>query len=178
MFAKLFSWLSARASSRRTVDRLHGAIVEAARAPALFLDYGAPDTLEGRFEMLTLHAALALRRLNAMAAPGPELAQDLVDAVFAHFDATLREMGVGDPSVPKRMKTLAEAFLGRSLAYETALGDGARLEAALKRNVYAGAGDAARLARYAQAARAALDVAPVEAFFEGRPPFPDPLRVA
>ena len=67
---------------------------------------GVPDTFEGRFESLTLHAALLVRRLRAAEAPGPDMAQHLVDTVFRHFDRTLREMGVGDTTVPKRMKLL------------------------------------------------------------------------
>ncbi|WP_395697508.1 ubiquinol-cytochrome C chaperone family protein [Methylocella sp.] len=176
MLAKLISWFSGDAANRRAVERLYAAVVERARTPSLYLDYGAPDTLDGRFELLALHAFLVLRRLNAMPAPAPELAQDLVNAVFAHFDGALREMGVGDPSVPKRMKTLAEAFLGRSLAYEATLRDGG-LEEALKRNVYGGGGDAGRLARYVERAEASLAGAPLEAFLAGRPPFPDPLEV-
>ena len=173
----MFSYFARRAENRRIVERIHDEIVAAARHPALYTDYGVADSFDGRFETLTLIATLALRRLNAMASPGPELAQDVVNAVFKHFDATLREMGVGDPSVPKRMKKFAEAFLGRGLAYDRAAREGA-FEAALRRNVYADRGDAGRLARYVEAARAALDDAPFEAFVSGPLPFPDPRAVA
>ncbi|ACB96939.1 ubiquinol-cytochrome C chaperone family protein [Beijerinckia indica] len=141
-----------RSSNRRLIDRLHGKIVTAARDPRLFTDYGVPDTLDGRFEMVTLHAALVVRHLRRLPAPAPDLAQDLTDCLFRHFDLALREMGVGDTSVPKRMRVLAEAFLGRSLAYEQALDAGneteiddtiaSPLEAALERNIYAKSGAA------------------------------------
>ena len=174
----MLSGLFRGSANRRLVDRLHGEIVAAARDPALFADYGIADTFEGRFEAMTLHATLVLRQLNAMAPPAPDLAQDLANAVFLHFEATLRQMGVGDPSVPKRMKTLAEAFLGRGVAYDEALrAGGPALAAALARNVYAGRTDAARLARFVDASRAALAGASFEAFAVGPVPFPKPASI-
>ena len=104
-----------------------------------YLEHGVADTFEGRFELLILHAGPVLKRLNEAEAPGPDLAQDLVDAIFRHLDAGLREMGVGDLAVPKRIKKLAEAFLGRSAAYDSAIGEGQEaVEAALSRNVFDG----------------------------------------
>ncbi|MBV9393647.1 MAG: ubiquinol-cytochrome c chaperone, partial [Methylobacteriaceae bacterium] len=94
-------------SNRRLINDLHGRIVAAARRPALFLPpYGIPDTLDGRFDLLVLLTILVLRRLESLPEPGPEIAQELVDAVFEHLDADLREMGVGDLAVPKRIKKL------------------------------------------------------------------------
>ena len=163
--------------SRALLDRLHGEIVGAVRRPVFYLDYGVPDTFEGRFELLVLHVGLVLRRFNAAEAPGPEVAQDLVDTVFAHLEADLREAGVGDITVPKRMKTLCEAFLGRSAAYESGLQAGTEaLKAAVARNIYAGRADgdgAERLARYVAAAAAALSATPLETCLAGPIPFPD-----
>lgn len=173
-----------RQSDNRTViEGLYAAVVESARQPVLFTDLGMRDTFEGRFDCLTLHAALVLRRLNAFPVPGPEMAQELIDAIFRHFDRTLREMGVGDTIVPKRMKALAEAFLGRSGAYDEALRAGHEtLAAALRRNIFAQGGvvsndadrDLAPLTRYVEAVAEALADAPLQAFVEGRPPFPNP----
>ncbi|MGO9675222.1 MAG: ubiquinol-cytochrome C chaperone family protein [Methylocella sp.] len=175
----MLSWLFRGSANRRLVDRLHGEIVAAARDPALYADYAIADTFEGRFEAMTLHATLVLRQLNAMAPPAPELAQDLANAIFSHFDATLREMGVGDAAVPKRMKTLAEAFLGRGVAYDQALRTGGTaLAAVLARNVYADRDDGARLARFVETARSALAEAPFDAFADGPVPFPKPASVA
>ena len=147
-----------RASVNRAVIRdLHGKIVAAARQPALYADYGVPDTLEGRFELVTLHAMIALRALRSAPEPGPQMAQDISNAVFADFDAALREMGVGDASIPKRISKLAGDFVGRCAAYEAALAvpGNSALTAALERNIFApGGGDAARLARYVRAAAA------------------------
>ncbi len=172
-----------RAANEAVIDRLYGAIVAAARHRELFLALRVPDTFDGRFEILALHAVLVLRRLQGAASPGPDMAQDLVDTVFRHFDRTLREMGVGDVTVPKRMKTMAEAFLGRSAAYHTALraerddvtapGDDA-LAAALSRNVYSGRVNGTALARYAAASAAALEHAPLQSLIDGAVPFPDP----
>jgi len=114
-----------RSANRQLIDRLSGEIVAAARDPVLFTEYGIDDSQEGRFEAVTLHAVLVLRRLNRMDPPAPEIAQDLTDAIFRSFEIALREMGVGDISVPKRMKTIAGAFLGRAAAYDVALRGGA-----------------------------------------------------
>jgi cytochrome b pre-mRNA-processing protein 3 len=157
------------------VERLYTIVVTASRAPALYTGLGLADTFEGRFESLTLHAALVLRALNAAPPPGSDLAQDLVDTVFQHFDRTLREMGVGDTTVPKRMKTMAEAFLGRSAAYDDALRHGdAPLNAALTRNTGAGPGQVAALTAYVRAAAAVFERLPVQDFIDGTVRFPDP----
>jgi cytochrome b pre-mRNA-processing protein 3 len=162
-------------ANRALIDRLSGEIVAAARRPALFTEYGIEDSLNGRFEALTLHAALALRRLNRLPPPGPEMAQDLTDAIFRSFDAGVRERGIGDLSVPRQMKTLAAAFLGRAAAYDQALkGDPQGLPAVLRRNVYEGHGNPDRLARYVKAAAAALDKAALGDFFAAGITFPDP----
>jgi cytochrome b pre-mRNA-processing protein 3 len=170
----------ARRANRILIDQFHGKIVAAARRPALYADLGAPDTLEGRFEMVTLHAGLALRRLNPIPGLGRDLAQDLADSVFRHFDDALREIGVSDVGVPKRIKRMAEAFYGRNKAYDEGLAEAGddRLAAALARNIY-GVKQAARapeLARYVRAAAAALDRIPLETFMRGEIEFPDPAQ--
>ena len=165
--------------TRLLLDRLHGEIVGAVRRPAFYLDYGVPDTFEGRFELLALHAGLVLRRFNAAPAPGPAVAQDLVDTIFAHLDADLREAGVGDITVPKRMKKLCEAFLGRSAAYDAALRLGPEaIVDALARNVYGGADEAAeRLASYVARTGAVLDATSLDSCLSGPLPFPDPSAI-
>jgi cytochrome b pre-mRNA-processing protein 3 len=170
--------LFGRFANRQLIDRLSGEIVAAARDPVLFTDYGIEDSLEGRFEAVTLHAVLVLRRLNRMDPPAPELAQDLTDAIFRSFEIALREMGVGDISVPKRMKTIAGAFSGRAAAYDIALRRGTpALKASLARNVYDGGKNPDRLARYVETANEALAEASLEAFTQGPVPFPEPAAV-
>ena len=167
-----------RSANRQLIDRLSGEIVAAARDPVLFTEYGIEDSLEGRFEAVTLHAVLVLRRLNRMDPPAPEIAQDLTDAIFRSFEIALREMGVGDIGVPKQMKTIAGAFFGRGGAYDHALRGGAPgLNAALARNVYNGRKNPDRLARYVLASNEVLAKVSIEAFTLGPIPFPEPAAV-
>lgn len=121
---------------------LYTAAVGAARQ-AWFFDReagaGAPDTLDGRFDLVGLHVALLIRRLRADPDPrGAALAQAVFDAMFSDMDINLREMGVSDLAVGKRVKRMWEAFHGRALAYEAALdsGDAGAMAAALRRNVW------------------------------------------
>jgi cytochrome b pre-mRNA-processing protein 3 len=160
----------------RQIARLHEAAVAQSRLPAFFLPpYDAPDTFEGRFEILTVNAGLLLRRLSLLSDPGPELAQALSDAIFSRFDDALREIGISDVGVPKKMKKIAGAFMGRGNAYEEAYAQGEdALAAALARNVLAGQGDGAALAGYYLRARAELDQTPLETFLQGQAPFPAP----
>ena len=168
-----------RSGNQKVIDRLHGDIVAAVRQPALYADYGVEDTFEGRFELLTLFATLLVRRLALLPSPAPEAAQELTDRIFSELDAAMREMGVGDLAVPKRIKKFAAAFLGRRNAYDAALGAASQdqLVAALARNVFGlhtpeGTAKAMRLARYALAAEAALGAASLETLMKGSAPFP------
>ena len=141
--------------------QLYGAAVAAAREPYLYQTVGVPDTLDGRFDLVSLYAFLLIRRLTGEPEPGPKLAQAVFDAMFSDMDINLREMGVGDLGVGRRVRAMWEAFHGRANAYSAAMNDVASLEAALARNVWRGttppAGMAAALARtvLAQAARLA-----------------------
>jgi cytochrome b pre-mRNA-processing protein 3 len=174
----IFSLFKRRDANAELVGRLHEAVANAARAPAFYRDLHVPDTVEGRFDMMVLHAFLTLRRLKALPAPAEDLAQDLVDAVFKGFDHALRELGVGDVVVPKRMKTMAGAFFGRAKAYELALGGGEPLADAVLRNVYAQAperrADADRLAAYVLEAVRRFEAAGFDDIAAARLPFPDP----
>ncbi len=162
---------------RRSHDRagfgLYGAAVTAARDPYFYETLGAPDTLDGRFDIVGLHAALLIRRLRFLRPPGPELAQGVFDAMFSDMDVNLREMGVSDLSVGKRVKAMWEAFHGRAQAYEAALsaGDGDALAAALARNVWRGSdaplGAAASLARLAMRQDAHLATQSLQQFAAG-----------
>ncbi|MGD1878248.1 MAG: ubiquinol-cytochrome C chaperone family protein [Kiloniellaceae bacterium] len=145
---------------------LYEAIVAQARSPELYRDLGVPDTLDGRFESIVLHLVLVLRRLKRDFPEGTDLAEALQEAFFADMDRSLREMGAGDLGVGKRVKRMAEGFMGRLGAYEEALNEvplqgGEGLQAVLRRNVFGtlaqGQGDVAGLAAYALAQAAALD---------------------
>jgi cytochrome b pre-mRNA-processing protein 3 len=119
---------------------LYGAAVAAARERAFYTVTGVPDTFDGRFDMIALHVFLVIHRLTQDPAPGPELAQAVFDAMFNDMDVNLREMGVGDLSVGRKVRVMWEAFHGRAASYELALraGDHLALEAALGRNVWRG----------------------------------------
>src|ERR1700722_16778682 len=100
-----------RQPRNRTIDMLYGAIVAQGRRPVFYAGFGVPDTVEGRFDMVVLHLVLVLRRLR-LAAGGERMAQDLFGAFCRDMDHNLREMGVGDLTVPKQMKRLGEALFG------------------------------------------------------------------
>jgi cytochrome b pre-mRNA-processing protein 3 len=172
-----FAHWRARRANRLLIDQIHGEIVAAARAPALYQQCGVADTIEGRFEMVVLHATLVVRRLLALGRQGAEMAQELVDRVFHGFEDALREMAIGDAGVARRIKTMAGDFAGRSRAYTAALHmvDEAGLAAALARNVFGASvlpPEATGLVRRVVAAAAALDQAPIEDFAAGRFRFP------
>ncbi|WP_232627810.1 ubiquinol-cytochrome C chaperone family protein [Methylobacterium sp. Leaf118] len=175
MIAGLFRRADTR---RRTIRTLHGRISDAARNPVLYGALGVPDTVEGRFEALCLHVILVLRRLGQLPPPAGDVAQDLVDAVFLQLDASLRELGIGDMGIPKRIKKLGASFYARAGAYGSALDadDIAALAAALARNVLdRDAPEAAEgLARYARACAAALAEQDLDALLGQGPRFPQP----
>jgi cytochrome b pre-mRNA-processing protein 3 len=159
--------------TREAGGALYAAVVEQARAPALYATLGAPDTVEGRFEIYSLHVVLLLDRLNAPGEAAKAVSQALFDTYVKSLDDALREMGVGDLSVGKKMRRLAEAFFGRVKSYHAAfaaLPDEGPLRDLLTRTVYAAA-DAAKapaLAAYVVAQREHLAGQPLEGFLEGR----------
>ncbi|MCJ2035189.1 ubiquinol-cytochrome C chaperone family protein [Methylobacterium sp. J-068] len=178
---RLRSW--GRPSPRaRLIEALHLRINEAARQPDLYTGLGVPDTLEGRFECLILHVILVLRRLNRLPEPAADVAQDLVNSVFLQLDSSLRESGIGDFGVPKRMKKLGAAFYGRAAGYDAALdaGDTVALRAALARNVLGldSPEPAHDLARYVEAAAMALARSDLDGLIGAGPPFPSPSSFA
>ena len=157
MFSRLIVRRRARRRAAATASRLYAAAVAQARAPGFYLA-GVPDTLDGRFDLLMLHVFLLVRRLRRDGADGAAAAQALFDAAFDDMDRTLREMGVGDLGVPRRVKAMARAFYGRAAAYDAALdarGD-AGLRAALGRNLLGRAPAPAAFAAYVRDAEAAL----------------------
>lgn len=137
-------------ASRRREDAAfalyHAAVVQA-RLPDFYERFAVADTLDGRFDLLALHVHLVLRRLGvvegARAEEARALSQAVFDLMFADMDQNLREMGVGDLSVGKKVKAMAEAFYGRVAAYDKALAEQAGLAEALGRNLYRGTEPAA-----------------------------------
>ena len=166
-----------------TIEAIYGMIVTQAREPIFYRDLGVPDTVNGRFDLLLLHLWLLLRRLRT-AQSGVELSQALFDRFCEDMDDNLREMGVGDQTVPKRMRAFGEAFYGRAQAYDQAYDqavetDNEALAQAICKNILNGAGmdQAQRLAAYARAAEAELaragEAALLGAFFKFPPALPE-----
>jgi cytochrome b pre-mRNA-processing protein 3 len=172
-----------RKSQARTIHALYGAIVAQARSATFYADYRVPDTVEGRFDLIVLHLVLVLNRLGSRRTEAMEgLGQDLFDAFCRDLDANLREMGVGDLAVPKRMRAFAEAFYGRQAVYLAALdaADQRVFEKALARNIFPAGDDAgaAQLARYARGAVTRLDAQDDGALIRGEVVFPSPEAFA
>ena len=155
--------------------RCYEAIVAAARHPAFYARWGVSDTLDGRFDMIALHTYLVLDRLKGAE---PQFRQALVDEFFRDMDRSLRELGVGDLSVGKKVRKMAEVFYGRVAAYDTALAvDEAALVAALARNVFPDEPDAKGaepLAGYVRAQRAHLSGQDAGAVARGQVSFKEP----
>lgn len=184
-----FLGLFRRGRHERAGFQLYTAAVTAARDPFLYAACGVPDTLDGRFDLIGLHTFVVIHRLTRDPEPGPALAQAVFDAMFSDMDINLRELGVGDLSVGRKVKEMWDAFHGRSKVYTAALeaeatggqeaeatktqasDDPGALEAAIARNVWRGAeppaGAPAALARVARAQLAHLTAQPLTALAKG-----------
>jgi cytochrome b pre-mRNA-processing protein 3 len=139
--AKMLRWLFRQDPSKLAGQTLYSACAKAARNPVYYSDLAVPDTVEGRFELYALHVILLITRIKDEAAPAPEVSQALFDALLRGLDDGLREMGVGDLSVGKKMRKLGEALFGRAKSLDQALlalPDKELLSAFLHRTVYAG----------------------------------------
>jgi cytochrome b pre-mRNA-processing protein 3 len=168
------------APPRGTIEAIYGMIVAQAREPLFYRAFAVPDTVNGRFDMVLLHLWMVLRRLRPVEG-GAALSQALFDYFCADMDGNLREMGVGDLTVPKRMHKFGEAFYGRSAAYEAALAAGGEpLAQALCKNILNGSEieKARQLAAYADAAIAVLTGLDDAAFSAGAWRFPSPAPFA
>lgn len=152
-------------------DALYAAIVAAARQPKFFADWNVPDTMDGRFDMMVLHVFLVMDRLRTFGAVAEELRQALTDRFFAEMDSALREVGVGDLVVGKKVRKMAEAYFGRATAYTTAMAAGeVEMQNALARNVFAGAdaSQSGNLAKWCFQAKKVLASSSFEAFNTGQ----------
>ncbi|NNG05134.1 MAG: hypothetical protein HKM95_13705 [Inquilinus sp.] len=174
---------SRRQSAPAAHVRLYLSLVDQSREPAFFERLGVPDTVDGRFDMIVLHVFLLLDRLRGHGERAELLAQALFDHMFSDMDQNLREMGVGDLSVGKKVKAMGEAFYGRAAAYRTGLeeaGDGALMEA-LRRNLFRKADPQpavlAAMVGYLRRESTALAARPLEGFLAGVVVFGPPPSV-
>jgi len=174
----MLKWLQTRRQRQDIASNLYNEVVAHARSPAFYLSFGVPDSMLGRFEMICLHSFLLFRRLGKTDNAGRELAQRIHDLMFADLDRTLREQGVGDMGIGKRVKKLARNLYGRIDAYETGLAGGtAELTDALRRNLYASASasdeEVAAMIAYINDAIEGLDAQPTGAIMLGHVGFPE-----
>lgn len=171
-----------RARHDRAAQDIYRVLVGQARAPEFYAECAVPDTVDGRFDAVALHAFLVLHRFKRDRPRTAQLAQALFDTMFEDMDRNLREMGVGDLGVGRRVKAMAQAFYGRIAAYEKAgvAGDDA-LGAALRRNLYRNADPApeavAEVVGYVRREVAALAAQDIERLLAGKVTFGAPPRV-
>lgn len=161
-----------------TISALYGTIVAQARLPGFYRDYGVPDTVEGRFELIVLHLGLFLRRLASDTEVVRELGQRVFDRFCKDMDQNLREMAISDLKVPAEMRRIGAAYYGRARAYKAALTEPgeASLAVAIARNVYGNPSspDAARLATYISSVAARLAAQDASTLARGELRFPQP----
>lgn len=175
--------LFGRKKHERAGYELYTAAVQAGRDPYYYNRLDVPDTMDGRFDMVGLFVFLVIHRLHPEGEDGKKLAQAVFDAMFSDMDFTLREIGVGDMTVGKKVKAMWEAFHGRSNAYGAALdaGDMPALSAAIARNVWRGKepdANSAELAAMMARQHRALAAQPLQALAAGRVAFEPPAPVA
>jgi len=132
----MFGLRSARRHEKRAALDLYDRIVSHARSPVFFSELGVPDTLDGRFESIALHVFLVMNRLKGEGKAAAALSQAIFDRMFADMDRGLRETGVGDMSIGRHVRRMAESFLGRVRAYEAGLSGAEPLTDGLRRNLY------------------------------------------
>ncbi len=135
IFSKLFKTKPAFAEE---VQKLYVSIIKQSRNPDFYLHLEVADTVEGRYDMIVLHAFVVMRRLKTEQERTEQFLQSLYDLMFADMDQNLRELGVGDMGLARRVPKMAEAFYGRITVYEEGLAesDNNMLKAALDRNLY------------------------------------------
>lgn len=169
-------------AARRQADvsnTLYLACVEQARAPVFFTNFGVPDTVDGRFDLIILHTMLLIRRLRRQGKEAAKLSQATLNHMFSDMDRNLREMGVGDLSVGKQVKKMAKAFYGRAEVWEEAMDkDGDTLPNALIETLFRAVNEPGdgpvNLAAYVTAADSGLRNLPDEQVLAGNLEFPSP----
>lgn len=168
MIFKLFR----KSPSTDAVHAVYSAIVAQSRQPVFYADWGVPDTVTGRFDMISLHLVLLLRRLRADKKQGAAFAQAVFDLFFLDMDRSLREMGVSDIGVPKKIQKMGNLFYGLLGAVNDAMdaADRPRLEQALRRNLFdeSEASPVSKLAEYLEDRDRALAGQPIADIVNGR----------
>jgi cytochrome b pre-mRNA-processing protein 3 len=172
--AQMLQWFKTRSNRAATARQLYGSSVAAARNPVLFSDWHVADTMEGRFEMVVLHVGLLLRRLTLAGPDGKALGQGVLEQMVAALDDDMRELGISDLRVGKKVQAAASAFYGRLRVYDEALtaGTPADLEAALAPGGTVAAGP---LSAYVRAMAADLAGQPMDRLAAGTVSYVPPV---
>ncbi|MEQ1698429.1 MAG: ubiquinol-cytochrome C chaperone family protein [Hyphomicrobiaceae bacterium] len=173
----MFTWLAKRSQTKRKARDLYGAVVAQARNPAFYIGFGVADTPVGRYELIALHLILALDRLGQSDVVDEVLRRETLETFVTDLDDAMREFGVGDPTVPKRVKHAAGGVYARDQAYRAALADpgNAALEHVLAENVYQAQKDmpVQRLAAYVRSAVTHLKAQSADTLRSGVITFPN-----
>ena len=180
----MLRWLRNRARTQRIGRMLYDSIVAQSRAESFYRELGVPDTMEGRFELIVLHTHLVLERLRHDGHAGQALSRALIEAFVADMDASMREIGIADLGVPRRVKRAAAALFERSRAYaaaQQASGASDALPEALAEHIHVQDGASlnlpSQLARYVRHAITSLDQQPSRMLLDGRLAFPDAAEI-
>lgn len=183
----MLNWLTRRSVHSRTAGVIYGSIVASARQQEFYAEWGVPDTQEGRFEMIALHVALVMHRLAMVQPDGTEIARQIAETFITDMDDNMREIGIGDLVVPKKIKRAAAALYDRHRDYAAAMAPGAP-ESALPLALaaaFGGAGaekarhpalDTVALANYMHRLKGGLAVATGDDCLAARLPLPWPPR--
>lgn len=156
-------------------EKLYFNLVSQSRSPVFYAEWGVPDTIDGRFDMILLHSFVVMRRLGSKDQGNGDkyargVSQALYDVMFVDMDRAIREIGIGDLSVKKHIRRMMKAFNGRMAAYEAGLDNPAKMDDALRRNVYGtikdGVIDTAPLADYLRSAVRCVEAMPVQLLIE------------
>ena len=172
----MLAWLTGRDGPRHTAGELYGRVVAEARRLAFYAGLGVPDTPEGRYELIALHLFLLLERLRRDGSAGEAVSRHVLEAFVTDMDDCMREMGVGDLTVPKRVKRAAAGFYERAGAYRAGLEADGRdaLAAALQGYIFGAVNapeEAAQLAAYMRSNATHLDAIPSRDVLAGRVAF-------
>lgn len=154
----MLGWLRRRSPIGRTATGIYGRVVAQARQPAFYLEHGVPDTHEGRFDLIVLHLFLALERLRGEGEAGQPLGQAVMEAFVTDMDDAMREIGISDLGVPRRIKKTAAAVLERFEDYRAALSHSGNdaLSQAIARHLVISGESARSIAGYMRATSSAL----------------------
>jgi cytochrome b pre-mRNA-processing protein 3 len=175
---EMFTWLATRSQTKRKAREIYGAVVAQARTPVFYSALGVADTPEGRYELIALHLVLVLDRLGRPDIADEGLRRETLETFVTDMDDAMRQMGVGDPRVPQKVKRAAAGLYDRGVSYSAALADAddAPLKAALSDNVYRGKPTIGldKLATYVRKAAANLTATPAATMQSAALTFPDP----